>query len=66
MGEQYPAAALAEMCIDAGATFSLSSDAHRPEQVGYEYERAVKTLRDWGIEQIAVFEGRERRLEELG
>jgi len=66
VGEQYPAQALAEMCIDAGAVFALSSDAHRPEQVGHEYERAVETLRGWGIEQIAVFDGRERRLEALG
>jgi histidinol-phosphatase (PHP family) len=66
VGEQYPSAALAEMCIDAGAAFALSSDAHTPGQVGFEYERAVATLSGWGIEQIAVFEGRERRLEELG
>jgi histidinol-phosphatase (PHP family) len=65
-GEQYPSQALAEMCIDAGAAFSLSSDAHRPQEVGRDYERAVETLRGWGIEQIAVFERRERRLEPLG
>jgi histidinol-phosphatase (PHP family) len=65
-GEQYPSRAFAEMCIDAGAVFALSSDAHRPEDVGHGYERAVEMLRDWGIEQIAVFERRERRLEALG
>jgi histidinol-phosphatase (PHP family) len=54
------------MCIDAGATFALSSDAHVPEQLGFEYERAVKTLRDWGVDEIAVFEGRDRRREALG
>ena len=54
------------MCLDAGAAFALSSDAHVPEQLGFEYERAVETLRDWGIEEIAVFEGRARRLEPLG
>ena len=52
-------AAFAEMCIDAGAAFALSSDAHVPEQLGFEYERAVATLRDWGVEEIAVFEGRD-------
>jgi histidinol-phosphatase (PHP family) len=64
--EQYPATALAEMCLDAGAVFALSSDAHIPDHVGYGYERAVDVLREWGVKQIAVFEGRERRLEELG
>ncbi len=66
VAEQYPARAFAEMCLDAGATFALSSDAHVPEQLGFEYERAVETLREWGIEEIAVFEGRERRREALG
>jgi histidinol-phosphatase (PHP family) len=65
-GEQYPSQAFAEMCLDAGAAFSLSSDAHTPEDVGYEYERAVETMRSWGVKQIAVFEGRARRLEPLG
>jgi histidinol-phosphatase (PHP family) len=64
--ELYPADAFAEMCVDAGAAFALSSDAHRPADVGYEYERAVETMRGWGIEEIAVFERRERRLEPLG
>ena len=66
VAEQYPARAFAEMCIEAGATFALSSDAHGPEQLGFEYERAVDTLSDWGVEEIAVFEGRTRRREPLG
>jgi histidinol-phosphatase (PHP family) len=66
VGELYPAAAFAEMCVDAGAAFSLSSDAHVPEHIGYEYEPTVETMRMWGIEEVAVFEARERRMEQLG
>lgn len=66
VGEQYPAAALAEMCIDAGAVFALSSDAHSPEHVGYAYDRAVELMRTWGVSEIAVFDRRERRTERLG
>lgn len=66
VGELYPAPAFAEMCVDAGAVFALSSDAHVPEHIGYEYERAVAAMRGWGISRVAVFEGRERRTEELG
>ena len=66
VGELYPADAFAEMCVDAGAVFALSSDAHVPEDVGADYERAAEAMRGWGVEQIAVFEGRERRLEPLG
>jgi histidinol-phosphatase (PHP family) len=64
--ELYPSDAFAEMCIDAGAVFALSSDAHVPEDVGHQYDRAVKTMRGWGVEEICVFEGRRRRLEPLG
>ena len=37
VGEIYPAPEFAAMCVEAGAAFALSSDAHVPEQVGYEY-----------------------------
>lgn len=66
VGELYPADAFAAMCLDAGAAFSLSSDAHVPEHIGYEYERAVEKMRGWGIDEVAVFEGRQRRMEPLG
>jgi histidinol-phosphatase (PHP family) len=64
--ELYPSDAFAEMCVDAGAVFALSSDAHVPADIGYEYDRAVKTMRGWGVDEICVFERRERRLEPLG
>jgi hypothetical protein len=37
-----------------------------PEQLGYEYERAVDLLDSMGVKEIAVFENRTRRLEPLG
>ena len=66
VGEIYPAPAFLEMCLEAGRPVALSSDAHVPEQVGYEYERTVDWLRGLGVGEIAVFERRERRLEPLG
>jgi histidinol-phosphatase (PHP family) len=65
-GEIYPAPAFLEMCLDAGRPVALSSDAHLPEQVGYEYERALELLDGLGVTEIAVFERRERRMMELG
>ena len=64
--EIYPAPEFAAMCVEAGAPFALSSDAHLPEDVGHGYERAVEALRDWGVGEIAVFEHRHRRLEPVG
>ena len=64
--EIYPAPAFAEMCVEAGAVFALSSDAHLPEQVGFGYEQALELLADLGVGEICVFEQRRRRLEPLG
>ena len=66
VGELYPARAFAEMCVEAGVPFALSSDAHLPEQVGFEYDRAVEFLDSLGVEEICVFEGRQRTLAPLG
>jgi histidinol-phosphatase (PHP family) len=66
VGELYPSAAFAAMCVEAGAKFALSSDAHRPEEVGFGYDRALEFLTALGVGEICVFEGRQRRLEPLG
>ena len=66
VGEQYPAVPLLEMVIDAGCPIALSSDAHEPDQLGFEYERAVELLGQVGVREIAVFERRQRRLEPVG
>ncbi len=66
VGEIYPAPAFLELCLEAGRPVALSSDAHRPEQLGFEYERALELLGDLGVSEIAVFAGRERRMEALG
>jgi histidinol-phosphatase (PHP family) len=66
VGEQYPARELLEMLVDAGCPLALSSDAHVPDQLGYEYDRAVELLGSLGVGEIAVFERRARRMEPLG
>jgi histidinol-phosphatase (PHP family) len=65
VGELYPARGFAEMCVEAGAPFALSSDAHIPEQVGFEYDRAVEFLESLGVGEISVFERRRRSLAPL-
>ena len=66
VGEIYPAPAFAEMCVEAGAEFALSSDAHAPDQVGFAYERALEFLAGLGVDRICAFEGRKRSSEPLG
>jgi histidinol-phosphatase (PHP family) len=66
VGEIYPAEPFLEMCLEAGRPVALSSDAHRPEHLGHDYERALEWLAGLGVEELAVFEARQRRLEPLG
>jgi histidinol-phosphatase (PHP family) len=66
VGELYPSRQFAEMCVEAGASFALSSDAHLPEQIGFEYERAVQFMDELGIGELCVFEQRQRSLAPLG
>jgi histidinol-phosphatase (PHP family) len=65
-GEIYPAPAFLEMCLEAGAPVALSSDAHRPQDVGADYEQALELLERMGVRELCVFEHRERRLEPVG
>ncbi|MFN8114064.1 MAG: histidinol-phosphatase [Solirubrobacterales bacterium] len=66
VAELYPSAGFARLCVEAGVPFTLSSDAHVPEQVGYAYDEAVGFMTGLGIDRICVFSGRERSLEPIG
>lgn len=63
--EIYPARAFLEMCLEAGAPVALSSDAHRPEDVGRDYEQALELLQGLGVGELCVFERRVRRGEPI-
>ncbi len=55
------------MCLEAGAPIALSSDAHRPEDVGADYEQALELLDALGVRRaVRVRRRRERRLEPIG
>ena len=66
VGELYPAPDFLAMVAEAGCPVALSSDAHVPDDLGHEYDRAVEALGEHGISELAVFERRRRRLEPIG
>ena len=66
VGQMYPSPELLRMCLEAGKPIVLSSDAHVPDDVGFAYDRAVETLREAGVGELAVFDRRARRQEPLG
>jgi histidinol-phosphatase (PHP family) len=66
VGEIYPAREFLAMCLEAGRPVALSSDAHVPDQLGYRYDQALEFLRGLGVDEIADFDRRERRMVPLG
>jgi histidinol-phosphatase (PHP family) len=66
IGEIYPAPAFLAGAVETGAPVALSSDAHRPDEVGFGYDRALELLHAAGVRELAVFEARTRRLEPIG
>lgn len=58
--EVYPGRAMMQLMVKQGISFSLGSDAHRPSDVGRDFEIAVNLLKANGVKHIAVFDQRIR------
>jgi len=65
VGALYPDREFLRMCLDAGCPVALSSDAHEPEHLGFGYDQALELLRELGVDELCVFEGRVRRMEPI-
>jgi len=66
VGELYPDRPLLEACHARGVPITLASDAHVPQDLGRDLDRAVAHARDAGYETVSVFDRRQRRQEPLG
>ncbi len=64
--EAYPARPLLEACWRAGVPTLVNSDAHSPEDVGRDFDRAARIARDVGYTEVATFSGRARAMVPLG
>ena len=63
-GRSTPPPRSCRCALEAGVPVALSSDAHRPQDVGAGYEQALEMLQRLGVGELCVFEGRrERRLD---
>ena len=63
VGELYPDI---EFLESARLPITLASDAHVPQNVGRDLDRAVELARAAGYESVTVFDGRRARQEPLG
>jgi histidinol-phosphatase (PHP family) len=64
--EIYPSEKLLKMSFDKGVQITLGSDAHKPEDVGRDFDKAIFLIRKVGYKKIATFENRKMKLVELG
>jgi histidinol-phosphatase (PHP family) len=66
VGELYPHPDFLAACRARGVAVTTGSDAHEPELVGRDFDRARELLRSSGYETVTVFERRQPRQEPLG
>lgn len=64
--ECMPSPELLALCHHYGIPVTLGSDAHSPEQVASDFEKAVKLLRDVGYRHITIFSARKPSKVEIG
>jgi histidinol-phosphatase (PHP family) len=65
-GKLYPVLGLLDAAHTRQIPITLASDAHVPENVGRDLDRAVEHARAAGYETVTVFDRREPRQEPLG
>ncbi len=63
--EAYPSPEFLELACSAGIPIVISTDAHRPSEVGRDKDRATELLKSVGYQQTQLFEGRKRKAEAL-
>jgi histidinol-phosphatase (PHP family) len=63
--EAYPAPGFLELACSAGIGLVISSDAHQPDEVGRDFDKAVAIARATGFRETVLFEKRRRRSEPL-
>ncbi len=59
---QFPADRIVKELIKRDIPLTLSSDAHQPEHVGYEFEEFLAKAKPWGLTHLCSYEKRTRRL----
>ncbi|MGF1656808.1 MAG: histidinol-phosphatase HisJ family protein [Verrucomicrobiales bacterium] len=59
VGEMYPHREFLELMKTAGVKLAINSDAHRPEDVGADFQDAIELARELGFTTLRRFEQRQ-------
>jgi histidinol-phosphatase (PHP family) len=62
VGKLYPAPGLLQASFNRHVPIVINSDAHRPEDVGADYEQALSLVKAVGYQELVTFSGRKRSL----
>ena len=65
-GKLYPNPAFLSAARERGLPITLASDAHIPQNVGRDLDRAIEHAQSAGYETVTLFDRREARQEPLG
>ena len=65
ISEQYPSRALLEEIYASGIDICFGSDAHLPQEVGQNAQKALELARQIGFKKCAVFKGKDKQLVEF-
>ena len=65
VGEQYPSNEIVKKLYDLDIPILLGSDAHHPDEVGYNFNEILKLIKRTGFNQLAYFEKRKRSFIDL-
>ncbi|MFX0133671.1 MAG: histidinol-phosphatase HisJ [Candidatus Hodarchaeota archaeon] len=61
VGEFYPEDFILEEAYKKGIEITLGSDAHKPDEVGYKFDVAIKKLKKIGFEYVIKFSDRKKQ-----
>lgn len=66
VGELYPDPEIMKRLADNNIPLIINSDAHKPEHVGEDFNKGIKYIKDYAINQISTFNNRRRTIVDLG
>jgi len=58
--EMFPSRRILAYCLERGVPLTIGSDAHHPDNVARNLDKAADTLRELGFRELAVFSGKRR------
>ena len=61
VGEFYPEDFILKKAYERGIEITLGSDAHKPNEVGYKFDEAIKKIKEIGFEYIIKFSKRKKQ-----